>query len=130
VSYLLDTHVVVWLIGGKPAPGARLLHRLEADNSRVVVSAVSAYELGTKVRLGKLDNAVELVRSWPASVARLGAVELDLSHEHALEASQLSWDHRDPFDRLLVAQARVEGLTLVTADSAMLDAPGVELLPW
>ena len=130
VSYLLDTHVVVWLIGGEPAPRDRVLRRLEAAESRVLVSSVSAYELGTKVRLGRLDPAAELFRTWKASVRRLGAVELDLSHEHAVRAAELAWEHRDPFDRLLVAQAQVEGLTVVTADRAFLQAPGVELQPW
>jgi PIN domain nuclease of toxin-antitoxin system len=130
MSYLLDTHVVIWLIGGDPAPRARLLQRLEASDSRVLVSAVSAYELGTKVRLGKLDSAVELARTWPASVKRLGAVELDLTTEHAVRAAELAWEHRDPFDRLLVAQAQVDAHILVTADRTLLDAPDVEVLPW
>jgi PIN domain nuclease of toxin-antitoxin system len=95
-----------------------------------VVSSVSAYELGTKVRLSKLASAEQLTESWRSSIRRLGAVELDLKHEHAVRAAQLDWDHRDPFDRLLVAQAEVEGLTLVTADRAVLHAPGVDILPW
>ena len=130
VSYLLDTHVVIWLIGGNPAPRPRQLQRLEAPDSRVLVSAISAYEVATKVRLGQLDAAAELARTWRTSVRELGAVELDLNHAHATRAGELGWDHRDPFDRLLVAQAQVDGLTIVTADRAMLDAPGVELLPW
>ena len=130
VSYLLDTHVVIWLIGGTPAPRARLLQRLEAADSRVVVSSVSAYELGTKVRLGELDSAAELARTWRPSIRRLGAVEIDLTHAHATRAAELSWDHRDPFDRLLVAQAQVDSLTIVTADRALMQAPDVDLLPW
>jgi PIN domain nuclease of toxin-antitoxin system len=96
----------------------------------VLVSAISAYEIGTKVRLGKLDSAAELARTWRASIRRLGAVELDVSHEHTTRAGDLDWDHRDPFDRLLVAQAQIDRLTIVTADRAMMHAPGVELLSW
>lgn len=130
VRYLLDTHAFVWLVAGTPPPRPALLRRLEAPGSQVLVSAVSAYELGTKVRLGKLPDAVDLVASWQTAVRRLGAIELGLDHDQALRAGELAWDHRDPFDRLLVAQAQVDDLTLVTADRAMLGAPAVDLLPW
>ena len=130
VSYLLDTHAVVWLIGSQRPPRAALVALLEAADARVVVSSVSAYELGTKVRLGKLASAAALIGSWRSSIRQLGAVELDLKHQHAIRAAGLDWVHRDPFDRLLVAQAQVEGLTLVSADRAMRDAPDIDVPAW
>ena len=71
-----------------------------------------------------------LVDQWATAVAELGAHELVVSTEHAVLAGKLDWAHRDPFDRLLVAQAIVEDLTLVTADRAVLVAPGLAVLPW
>jgi PIN domain nuclease of toxin-antitoxin system len=130
VTYLLDTHVLIWLagFGGKPNPAtSKALH---AADARLVVSAVSSFEIATKVRLGKLDSAAALVPGWARALTEIGAFELSLNSQHALTAGGLEWDHRDPFDRLLVAQAQLEELTLVTADRAMHTAPGVRLLAW
>jgi len=131
VTYLLDTHVFVWLVspptGGVPE---HVMEALDVPGSRCVVSAVSAFEVATKVRLGKFDAARDLVARWHHYVDRLGAQRLDLSSEHAIEAGRLDWDHRDPFDRLLAAQAHIDGLTFVTSDTAFDGAPGVSVLGW
>lgn len=86
--------------------------------------------MSLKVRLGKLDSARKLDSTWHDSLARPQATGLDVSVTHALRAGRLDWDHRDPFDRLLVAQAQAESLALVTADRAMLSAPDIEIVPW
>jgi PIN domain nuclease of toxin-antitoxin system len=121
--------VLIWMTTAR-APGSTVDALLQRDDVRLVVSAASAFEISLKVRLGKLDMARPLVAGWAGALERMGAAELAVTTEHALEAGSLEWAHRDPFDRLLAAQARTERLTLVTADRAMLTAPGIDLLPW
>jgi PIN domain nuclease of toxin-antitoxin system len=130
VRYLLDTHALIWLVGRGPTPSVATADALGDGSATLVVSAVSAFEIATRVRLGKLDSAAALVPGWDHALRTIGADELALTSQHALAAGALGWNHRDPFDRLLVAQALAEDLTLVTADRAMFDAPGVRLLSW
>lgn len=129
-SYLLDTHAVIWLAIGSRRIRPPILEALNAPAAVVQVSAVSAFEVATKARLGKLTSVTPLVGEWPSRIRQLGAQELALTAEHAVVAGAMEWAHGDPFDRLLVAQSKVEGLTLVTADRAMLAAPGIDVLPW
>jgi PIN domain nuclease of toxin-antitoxin system len=129
-SYLLDTHAVLWLVTGSRRVRPRVLEALDASGAAVLVSAVSAFEVATKVKIGKLAGAGPLVAAWAEGVRELGAEELALTAEHAVTGGGLHWSHADPFDRLLVGQAQVEGLTLVTADRSMLAAPGIDVLPW
>jgi PIN domain nuclease of toxin-antitoxin system len=130
VSYLLDTHAFIWLVSSRRTPPVEVTSALQAPGARVLVSAVSAFEVSTKVRLGKLPEGGVLVERWAESVRRLGGLPLDLTMQHALDAGRLDWAHRDPFDRLIVAQALAEDLTLITADRALADAPGLSLLQW
>lgn len=127
VRYLLDTHVFLWLLGQPTAIPEPVRGDLARPENDLLVSAVSAMEVATKVRLGKLDSARHLVDTWSARVRELKAVELALSTEHALLAGSLTWTHRDPFDRLLVAQCLVENITLVTSDRAMTAVAGLRL---
>ena len=127
MRYLLDTHVFLWLLGTPQLVPERLRDELAQPESELLVSAVSALEVATKVRLGKLDPARHLVATWSARVQDLRAVELPVSTEHALLAGSLDWPHRDPFDRLLVAQALAEDVPLVSADDT-LDRYGVRRL--
>lgn len=127
---LLDTHAVVWLVQADGPPVPDRVRTAVSEASRVWISAVSALEVSTKVRTGKLPAAAPLVERWSSARRRLGADALEVTEAHALAAGSLPWEHRDPFDRLLVAQARLEGLTLLTADRAVLAAPDVDLLPW
>lgn len=122
VSYLLDTHVVLWLLGKPDRLPSHVVTEL-ADRSRLLlVSAVSALEVATKTRLGKLP-ALGVVEAWSHRVADIGAEELAVTAEHALLAGSMPWEHRDPFDRLLVAQAIVESAVLVTRDRALESLP-------
>jgi len=130
VSYLLDTHAVIWLVGRARPVRSELREALEGAETRVMVSAVSAFEVTTKVRLGKLETGRALAERWEKSVSEMGGEPLALSHSHAVLAGSLDWEHRDPFDRLLAAQAIAERLTLVTADRAIAAAPGLLVQPW
>jgi PIN domain nuclease of toxin-antitoxin system len=129
VSFLLDTHVFLWLYAGRPAPHFDRAV-LEGADATTYVSVVSAFEASTKYRLGKLDEAASALASWDSSVARFGALHLPLVVRASLDAGSLDWAHGDPFDRLLVAQAMVDDLTIVTADKAILGFAGVRTLAW
>ncbi len=126
VTYLLDTHVLLWLIGDPGQLDEEQRGHLADRRNVLLVSAVSALEVATKVRLGELV-APGLVDAWSRRIADIGAEELPITGTHALLAGSMSWQHRDPFDRLLVAQGIVESATLVTRDSAMRQLPAPRL---
>jgi PIN domain nuclease of toxin-antitoxin system len=130
VTYLLDTHALIWLTGDGTHRSPHVEEAVLSPDATTLVSAASAFEIATKVRLGKLEEARALHERWPDRIADFGARELPITAEHARLAGSLPWDHRDPFDRLLVAQASCDNLVLVTADRAVLTAPGVRLLAW
>jgi PIN domain nuclease of toxin-antitoxin system len=129
VSFLLDTQVFLWLLGEPDRVAESVRSRLADRDNPLFVSAVSAMEVATKVRLGKLA-AAGLVETWQDRVGELAAAELSLTTPHALLAGSMAWEHRDPFDRMLVAQALVENLTLVTNDRAIVSIPGLKSLAW
>lgn len=127
MRYLLDTHVFLWLLGTPELVPDALRDDLAHPDNELLVSAVSAMEVATKVRLGKLEPARHLVATWSARVQDMRAHELSIATEHALLAGGLAWGHRDPFDRLLVAQGLVENVTLVTSDTAISGIPGLRV---
>lgn len=130
VTYLLDTHVFLWVLG-EPARIPAAVRDILADRrNALLISAASAMEVATKVRLGRLDVARHLVDTWAARTADVGAADLPINTAHALLAGAMTWPHRDPFDRLLVAQALVENAVLVTTDAVIADLPGLRTLTW
>jgi PIN domain nuclease of toxin-antitoxin system len=121
---LVDTNVVVWLLlGDRPRVSEAARLALEDERNRVVVSAATVWEIAVKRSIGKLT----IEDGWSRALARLGFDALPVTSIHAEAVERLPWHHRDPFDRLLVAQARTEGLELVSAD-ARLAAYGVDLV--
>ncbi len=130
MNYLLDTHAFFWLVAGSSDVPPAVSDVLGRRSNRILISDVSAFEVTTKVRLGKFEVARELAGNWSAAVTAISAETLPVTTSHALLAGSLDWAHRDPFDRVLVAQSLVEKLVLVTSDRALFDAPGVELLRW
>ncbi|MFP5488325.1 MAG: type II toxin-antitoxin system VapC family toxin [Acidimicrobiia bacterium] len=129
MTFLLDTHVLLWLVGAPDRVPAEVRDTLSDPAHRLGVSAVSALEVATKQRLGKLAVG-GLLEAWDERVADIGATELVVTSAHARLAGTMRWPHRDPFDRLLVAQATIDGLTLVTVDDAMRDLPSPTILTW
>ncbi|GIG30203.1 type II toxin-antitoxin system VapC family toxin [Cellulomonas marina] len=125
VTFLLDTHVVLWLRGDPTRVHPELRDVLGDPRNRLLVSAASAMEVATKTRLGKLEIGRSLMPTWTAWLRETAAEELAISGEHALLAGSMPWEHRDPFDRLLVAQALVEGVPLVSSDAAIRAVPGL-----
>lgn len=111
---LLDTNVVLWLLLGRrariPDPVVQILSDVDC---RILVSAASVWEIAIKRSLGKLT----IEDAWLQALQELDFEPLPIRAEHAAAVESLTWLHRDPFDRLLIAQAQVEGATLVTADS-------------
>lgn len=129
VSYLLDTHVLLWLLGDANKVPSQIRGTLADPSVELIVSAVSALEVATKTRLKKLPDA-GLVSAWHRRVEEIGATSLPISVEHSLLAGSMSWLHRDPFDRLLAAQAITEGCVLVTVDRAFGELTAPQLLTW
>jgi PIN domain nuclease of toxin-antitoxin system len=115
---LLDTHAWLWLVAAPEhlSAGARAL--LSSNETRLFLSAASGWEMSIKQRLGRLDlgGAAELV--VPDLLLRSGVSPMSITHQHALAAGGLPPHHRDPFDRMLIAQAQLEGLPIMTADAA------------
>ena len=113
---LVDTHVLIWWAGSKPI-GRDASQAISDGANEVWVSAATIWEAGIKTALGKLTIDGDLV----GSARQNGFSELPVTFEHAEAAGRLPPHHRDPFDRMLIAQARLEGLTLVTRDPVFSD---------
>lgn len=125
MAYLLDTHAVVWAMSEPRRLGRAARRLIEDPTSELLVSAAVAWEIATKERIGKLPEGAALLAGYPRNLRLLGATELPITSEHAILAGRLDWEHRDPFDRVLAAQALVEGLTLMTRDAAFGGLPGL-----
>lgn len=121
---LLDTHALLWsdLEPARLPAKARAL--LQSLSSEVLVSAASAWEIATKVRIGKLPQAVLFSAELPKRLEMLGFYPLAVTLEHAQRAGQLPGPLRDPFDRMLIAQAQAENLPLVS-NERLFDAYGI-----
>jgi len=124
VRVLLDTHALLWaaLSPDKLSTKARAL--LESFNTEVLVSAASGWEIATKVRIGKLPDAAGFSAEIGSRIERLGFQPLSVTLEHASRAGLLAIPHRDPFDRMLIAQAQAENLPLVS-NERLFDAFGI-----
>lgn len=121
---LLDTHTLLWWLDGDRRLSRRARNAIAADDNTVLVSAASAWEISTKVRLGKLPGAIEVAAELPAILRQQNSEPLPIAIVHALRAGNLPGPHRDPFDRMLIAQAQDKGLALVSKVRAF-DAYGV-----
>lgn len=111
---LLDTHALLWWLAGDARLSAPARAAIEGEDNPVYVSAASAWEVATKHRLGKLPRVEPLVTDFALQVARQGFLGLDISLAHAQRAGSLPGAHKDPFDRMLIAQAQAENLALVS----------------
>ena len=120
---LLDTHAALWFLSGDDRLGDRARKHIADETNRVLLSAAVVWEVAIKSSIGRLDAPDEYVSILLAT----GVQALPVSVEHAAAVKHLPWHHRDPFDRLLVAQAAIEGATLVSHDAA-LRPYGVDLL--
>jgi len=123
VKLLLDTHLLLWAAHDpkRLTKAARAL--LENSESELVFSAASLWEITIKQSLGRPDFRVD-ARRLRRGLLDNGYAELPITSEHAINTDQLAHTHKDPFDRILLAQAMVEGITLVTNDRKLATYPG------
>lgn len=124
---LLDTHALIWWLAGDASLSRAVRHAVTDDGNDVYVSAASAWEIATKHRLGKLAAAETLASDVAAAVAGQGFIELPITMRHAQAAGGLPGTHKDPFDRMLIAQASLENMVLVSRETVF-DAYGVHRL--
>jgi PIN domain nuclease of toxin-antitoxin system len=116
LSVLLDTNALLWSLLEPHKLSPRALKTIKDPETLLLVSSASAWELSIKHRLGKLEGAEKVVENFASHLRRLQAEPLCITPEHALAAGALPLHHRDPFDRMLIAQAQLEKLPLVSND--------------
>ncbi|OZA21231.1 MAG: twitching motility protein PilT [Novosphingobium sp. 17-62-19] len=114
MKLLLDTHALIWWLAGDDALSLPARQAIANEDNPVAVSAASAMEVATKFRIGKLPQAALLAQDFEAVIAAQGFAELHITVYHARLAGQMTIAHKDPFDRLLIAQAQAEDMVLVS----------------
>jgi len=124
MDLLLDTHVFLWWDAGSPRLAEAARRMIAAPASRIHVSAASIWEIAIKRRIGKLT----FTGSPLTAVRANGFVEAPISGADCEAAGDLEWAHTDPFDRLIIAQARARGMTVVTADAVIQGFLGVAIV--
>jgi len=127
MNLLLDTHALLWWLDGDERLSRDARSRVADAKNPVWVSAASAWEVATKVRIGKLPGAVEVAERFVEVVTEQDFRLRSISAEHARRAGLLPGEHRDPFDRMLIAQAQMEDLVLVSNEQ-LFDRFGVRRL--
>ena len=117
MQLLLDTHAFFWWFSGSSRLSPPARQAIEDDGNDVLVSAASAWEIATKYRLGQLPSSAALAVDIRGAIARQNFQELPITVEHAERAGSLPGPHRDPFDRMLIAQALAHNLVFVSNES-------------
>ena len=116
MTYLLDTMVWIWALDAYERLNAKARQVLEDREGELYLSPVTTWELSIKMQIGRLEFPGSPASSIPAFMAQQGVRPLLITHAHAAKVYELPPLHKDPFDRMLIAQALVENLTLLTAD--------------
>ena len=124
---LLDTHTFLWWLEGSNRLSIAARSAIEDEENEVLVSAASAWEIATKHRIGKLPNADTVARDIAGTIARQGFEELAITVDDAARAGALPGPHRDPFDRILMAQVMARNLVLVSSE-VLFDNYGIRRL--
>jgi PIN domain nuclease of toxin-antitoxin system len=127
-AFLLDTHVLIWAVRSPKKLSNAAKKVLENANSVLYVSSITVWEIHMKYRAGKLPEAVDLVLDFEGSLQKLGAMDLVFTREHGFAAASVQIPQADPFDRALAAQAKLEGLTFISADELFDQAQGLKVL--
>lgn len=115
-GYLLDTHILLWMLNDDARLPVSARQLLQTPDVMIAVSAMTLAEIAVKASIGKLHVQVARVRE---ALLRFGIPEIAFTARHAIELANLPLHHRDPFDRMLVAQAQCEGLRLMSCESAL-----------
>jgi len=124
---LVDTHALIWWLSADPALTVAARRIIADTRNTLVVSASSAWEISTKVRLNKLPGATSLVLEFSARMEREGFELLSITPEHGIRAGLLPGPHRDPFDRMLIAQSQAESIPIIS-NERIFDSYGVRRL--
>jgi len=124
VKYLLDTQTFLWAVRESIKLSVSAKKAIEDENSEIFVSPITAYEIMNKYRIGKLPEYAYVAENYLEILQNFGAEELLISTKHLHFAGKFEWSHRDPFDRMLAAQAFTENMTLISSD------PEFKALPW
>jgi PIN domain nuclease of toxin-antitoxin system len=119
MNLLLDTQVWLWMLGEPDRLGSTTTEMLTDERNGVLLSAASSWEIAIKYQLGKLPLPAPPDRYVPDRMRSSGVLGIPIEHAHALAVASLPPHHRDPFDRLLVAQAQVEDLPIVSVDGQL-----------
>lgn len=119
VTYLLDTHTLLWWLFGAPQLSKRSRALIADRANTILVSSASVWEIATKHRLGRLPDAAALLDDASGWIAKAGFVELPISVAHAQRAGAFDGEHRDPFDRMIAAQSLVGGVPVIGKDAAI-----------
>ena len=117
--YLLDTHTFLWLAGGDSRVPRSLEKELGLPGRELWLSTASVWEIAIKKSLGKLELAIPLAQLVDSQCSAMALKLLEIRKDHALAVEELDFHHRDPFDRLLIAQALVEGLEIISRDTSL-----------
>ena len=117
---LLDTCTLIDLAGEPQRVAEAAMAHLSDVSTRLFVSAASAWEVAIKTERNRLPNGAALIDAWDANLQAMRAETLPISHADALAAGSLDWEHRDPFDRMLVVQALGHGMRIATRDRTIL----------
>lgn len=122
-AFLLDTHALLWAVAAPSRLSRRALRIIRDDTNDLLVSAASAWEISTKYRLGRLPGAEPLLDGWDETLAVLHARSVPIAHRVALRGGSYASSLRDPFDRLLAAEAELSGVGLITPDPVFAEFP-------
>lgn len=121
MKVLLDTHVLLWMVSRSRQLSSHARELLSDGANELFFSIAGYWELGIKISIGKLELAENWEETLPKEIARNGITWLPVTPPHIHTVARLPWIHRDPFDRLLIAQAKNEKLTIITADAWFAD---------
>ena len=116
--YLIDTHILLWWIFNDPKLKQNAREIIQNPSNKIIVSSASAWEIATKYRIGKLPEVKELLEDYENILEKAGFVQLSITTVHSLLAGLLPIKHRDPFDRMIMAQSELEQIPVITYDSA------------
>ncbi len=119
MKLLLDTQCWLWMQATPERLSSRAREMVDDQDNVLLLSPVSAWEISTKYALGRLTLPIPPAEYVPSRMKSSGVDALPLQHSHALQVATLPWFHRDPFDRLLIAQAQVEDLPILSADKKL-----------
>ena len=118
MSYLIDTHILLWWLFNDPKLDPNCREIIRNPDRRILVSSATAWEIATKYRINKLPEAKQIVEEYAQILHQSKFIELAITSAHALRAGSLPILHRDPFDRMIMAQAELENLPVITYDEA------------